>query len=47
MAELTNHIRETIRERRANAAQAAATGAYDHARAGIRIGLLRHRSRVV
>ena len=33
MAELTNDIRETVRERYANAAKAAATGAYDQARA--------------
>lgn len=33
MAELTNDIRETVRERYAKAARAAATGAYDQARA--------------
>jgi arsenite methyltransferase len=33
MAELTTDIRETVRERYANAAKAAATGAYDQARA--------------
>jgi len=33
MAELTDDIRETVRERYANAAKAAATGAYDQARA--------------
>ncbi len=33
MAELTNDIRETVRERYATAAKAAATGAYDQARA--------------
>ncbi len=33
MAELTNDIRETVRERYANAAKAAANGAYDQARA--------------
>ncbi len=33
MAELTNDIRETVRERYANAAKAAQAGAYDQARA--------------
>ncbi len=33
MAELTRDIRETVRARYANAAKAAATGAYDQARA--------------
>jgi hypothetical protein len=33
MAELSTDIRDTVRERYANAAKAAATGAYDQARA--------------
>ena len=46
MAELTD-IRETVRERYANAAKAAAAGAYDQAQAArIRSGLLRRRRRV-
>jgi hypothetical protein len=32
MAELANDVRETVRERYANAANAAATGGYDQAR---------------
>ena len=42
MAELTD-IRQTVRERYASVAKAAATGAYDQARAGIRSRLLRLR----
>jgi hypothetical protein len=33
MAELTDDIRETVRERYANAVKVAASGAYDQARA--------------